>query len=262
MVLKAYFDAGNKADSIRYDVLTLAMVCHVDADWKSVERSWDRNLRKHRAPFLHTTDLMSFQGAYVEWDKPRKDSFLRDCVRIIGKNIARKNHESEPGRYGMLPYTVSIVLKDFIAARKQRTDLTEDANEICFRQALTAGLAWCRDNAHAEFMHLIFDQGEPFFGFACNLLDGSRPKRDSPELGRIKSRTQGDAEFIIPLQIADLFAWCVSHKNQPDKANWHRRLLQMDRQDEWLDEPTLITAVLADQAPWKNWKIPRRKATK
>jgi hypothetical protein len=30
VVLKAYFDGGNKADSTRYDVLTLAMVCHVD----------------------------------------------------------------------------------------------------------------------------------------------------------------------------------------------------------------------------------------
>jgi hypothetical protein len=164
VVLKAYFDGGNKADSTRYDVLTLAMVGHVDGDWKPVQRSWAGNLRKHGASFLHTTDLVASQGIYTGWNKNRRDAFLRDCVRIIGKKIARKNHGSEPGRYGMMPYTVSIVLKDFIAARKQRTDLTEDANEICFRQALTAGLVWCRDNAHAEFMHLIFDRGERFSG--------------------------------------------------------------------------------------------------
>ena len=57
MLIKAYFDGGNQADSTRYEVVTLAAVSGTPSQWLHFNADWQIVLKKHGAVFLHTKAL-------------------------------------------------------------------------------------------------------------------------------------------------------------------------------------------------------------
>jgi hypothetical protein len=118
MVLKSFFDAGNKADSSQYDVVSLATVSGTKDEWQPFDKQWRSVLRKHRAEFLHTTDAVSRKGIYKGWTEAQRDRFLKDCVDIAARNCARATVDDVPGKFGLYYFVVTFVLKDFIEVAK------------------------------------------------------------------------------------------------------------------------------------------------
>ncbi len=131
-LLKSYFDGANKADSTRYRVVTLASVSGTKYDWTRFEREWRQMLKKHGALYLHVTDAISFKNDFRRgWNERRRDALIMNCVKIIGRHIARPIRENDPGRLGLYPHSITIVLEDFIKARKDNPDVPKSADEIC-----------------------------------------------------------------------------------------------------------------------------------
>lgn len=121
VILECFFDGGNKSDSRAYDYVTLAAVAGRFQQWKPFENAWRRNLAKHGADYLHTTDAVVGNTPYSRdegWDRDRIDAFLLDCVKIAGKHIARPITANDPGRIGIYPCVVTVNLKDYIRAEK------------------------------------------------------------------------------------------------------------------------------------------------
>lgn len=263
VVLRSYFDAGNKADSREYDFLSRAVASGTANEWGPFESDWRDMLRRHHADCLHTTDAVARVNDYDGWSVKQSDSFLRDCARIVSKHFIRRTTEYDPGQFGLYCFVVSIDLKAFVGYAKGNLEAIKDANEGCFRQAITDVLEWSRDNAAAcSEIHCFFDQGEPFYGFLVNLLQSNRARKDSWLLNKITSRTETDSRITLALQLADLFAWVQSHKNDPWNPGWKKTILRLPYRWQWVDASNVDKVHPVHQAIWKTWKIPKRAATR
>ena len=260
MVLKSYFDGGNQADSTQYDLLSLAAISGRNTEWKPFERDWERNLKRHCAPFLHTTDAVSNKRNYKNWTSVRINAFLTDCVRVALEHIARPSTPNGRGKFGLYPYIVTVCLKDFAQA-KLLDGVSRNANEVCLRQALHASMLWGDDQAQCTQQSLCFDRGEPFYGFVCNILESRRARREALGLSRIISRTEADMRDVPALQLADLYAWSVNHHSQQNTRKWHKDLLDAKHGGEYLTKEVFENNVI-DPTIWNSWGIAKRKDTK
>jgi len=264
MILKSYFDGGNQADSTLYDVLTLASVSGITEQLKPFDADWNAALKKNNAPWLHTTDLFSRMKepftARDGWDSTRSEALILDCVEVIKRHVARPLADPSP-RVGVLPFTVSIPLKDFIRAREGNSEVPRSAAEICATQSLNGCLQWGQDIMGAHYYHLFFDQSEPFRGHIVDRQRNPKVLKQLPLLSRIARNDEVDMRQTPALQMADLFAWCVSHKSRA-RLKWHKALLDIPRMDEWIDYKELMKPVPGVASLVSSWKLPKRKPTR
>ena len=262
MVLRSYFDGGNQADSREYDVVSLAVVSGTKDEWKPFEREWKKVLRKHRANFLHTTDAVSRNGIYEGWGEDQVDSFLTDCSRVARKHCARVTIEDVPGKFGLLPFVVTINLKDFVENATKNKQASQNANEACLRQALGDVLLWSENQAKCEACHFFFDQGEPFYGHLKQLLDSKKAVEDAPLLRKIAHRSESDMRHVPAIQLADLYAWAQGNRNSAWNPDWKRKLLNSHFQWQWIDKTNIHDVNHDHQTAWASWKLPPRARTK
>jgi hypothetical protein len=130
IVLKTFYDGSNKADSAAYDVVTLAAIHGTAKQWDILDEDWKRVLKKHDFAWLHTTDAVSGIDIYKGRKEEDRHAFVRDCVRVIGKHATRKKHERVSWKNGILASTNTVVLEDFIEAKKTRSDIADTAEEL------------------------------------------------------------------------------------------------------------------------------------
>jgi hypothetical protein len=262
VVLKSYFDGGNQADSTQYEVLSLASISGTQTEWKPFERDWKRNLKKHRALYLHTTDVVARKGIYKGWTEAQREAFLMDCVKIASKHHARANLGDIPGKFGLYCFVISFVLKDFVENAKRNPEAPNNANEGCLRQALGDVLTWSNEQAACEECQFFFDQGEPFYGHLHQILQSKKALKDALLLNRIIQVREVDMRYIPALQLADLYAWSVSHRLSEWQPRWQQKLLKTHYRWQWIDKTNIHDVNRAHQDNYRTWKIPKRAATK
>ncbi len=262
MVLKTFFDGGNKTDSRCYKIASLAAVSGTAEVWKPFGREWNKNLRKHGADYLHTTDVLSGAKPFDSWSLKQRHAFMEDCSRIARKHAARKARSLDDlGMYGLFPFTVSVVLKDFVEARRSNENIPDTADEMLIRQAVYHTLEFTRTRMPAKFFHFVFDQNEPFRGYVCSMMTSKRARKEALILDRIVQNAEANMRFYPELQLADLYAWSVAHSRENLGYSWLEKLLKHDRDDFWADASN-IQDVMPSSLGWKQWKIPKRKATR
>jgi hypothetical protein len=265
-------DGGNQADSKEYDVVTLASVSGKTDEWKAFERDWKVVLKKHDAPWMHTTDAVSLKREPFTkengWDKRRRNAFISDCVAVVENHTARprtkQDKQDRYGRFGIVPYTFTIVLKDFLRARDVNPEVPKSATEICATSTVLRCLQW-GEHIGADFYHFIFDQGEPFMSHVLDRQNNKKARKHlAPITGRITSIGQSDMRDVPALQMADLFAWCISHKNNTPRHGWNNRLLNHHAKwvDDWFDYDQLIKILPGVSNLVNSWKLPARTPTR
>ena len=264
MILKCYFDGGNQADSTQYDVVTLASVSGITEDLRPFEADWKAALKNHKASWLHTTDLVSlvrepFTNKHG-WTAADSAAFIMDCVQVISAHVARPLTDHSP-RIGLFPVTVTIALKDYIRARDENPEVPKTATEICATQNLARCFELGRDVMGANFYHLFFDQNEPFRGHICDRQRSPKALKQLPLLDRITRNDEADMRTQPALQMADLFAWCVSHKSTVQQK-WHEAVLLIPRMEEWIGYADLVKPISGVAQLVGSWKLPKRKPTR
>jgi hypothetical protein len=262
VILKSYFDAGNKADSSQFDVVSLAVVSATKDEWIPFEIAWRKMLKKHRLDYLHTTDAVAGQGIYKNLKAEEREYFLRDCVKIAAKYSARATIDSVPGKFGIFCFVVSIVLKDFIAEYKKNPLAGDNADQALFRQALGEVLLWSENQAACDTCHFFFDQGEPYYGHLRHLLDNKKAKEQAYLLNKVVQRSEANSRFFPPLQLADLYAWAQSRRNQKNQKTWQKKLLNTHFRWQWFDSKNVSDVNKAHQLAFRSWNLPKRAATK
>lgn len=264
MIFRSFFDGGNQPDSEQYDVLSLASVSGNTEQWRGFENDWHKILKRHNAKWLHTTDAVSLKKYPFTkengWDKTKRDIFLSDCVRTIEKHMAVHR-----GKEGLIPYVITLVLKDFVEFASNNPDkIPNDVTEVCAAQAVDRAIRQgLKIGAH--FFHLVFDQNEPFIGHVSQRQKNRRAQKHlKPVTDRITSIIETDMRVTPALQVADLFAWCFSHKNLKPQHAWQKQLLSHGRWiDDWYDKERLARYVKPDYyAEVKSWKLPPRRPTR
>jgi hypothetical protein len=116
----------------------------------------------------------------------------------------------------------------------------------------------------AHFYHFVFDQNEPFMGHVSDRQTNRKAKKHLKSfVDRILSTTTGNMREVPALQMADLFAWCVSQKGRKPRFRWQNRLLnQRDWFHDWFGYDQIVNPIPGVPALVKSWNLPRRKPTK
>ena len=196
MILKSYFDGGNQADSRQYDRVTLATACGTNVQWRPFEEEWKGVLKRHNAPFLHTTAAVSLKNEFSSkegWSRTTVDAFILDCVRVVEKHIAIPDKvQGMAPRPGLLVATLSIRMKDFLRARETDPEtVAPTVTEICASESLAFCFKWGRMiGAHCgSFISVEDDPGTMFGIGALGRLDGyPRPHLGTPRLDLATTR--------------------------------------------------------------------------
>ena len=226
------------------------------------ENDWKTVLDNHHAKYLHTTDAVAREDIYEGWTEVQRDAFLADCVKVADKHCARPNFGHIPGKYGLFYVVVSFVLKDFVEYAAQHPGAPNNVNESCLRQVLADVLPWSFEQAACDKCHFFFDQGEPFYGHLCQLLQNKKALKDASALQRIADSTEADMKFTPALQLADLYAWGQSHRHSERQPEWLASLLKTWFLWYWIDKTNLHFGDEKHQAVWSSWSLPKRSRTK
>jgi hypothetical protein len=261
VILKGYFDGGNRADSTRYNTVTLACLFGGTTECKVLEDLWAEVREIHRAPPLHTTDLMALQGDFsTGWDAHRRDDFLNGCVTAIDKSIVRESGNGIAP--GIALVSITVDLKDFKKYQSIIPDGPQDATEVCSVQSFYKMIE-CGELFGAHFYHLYFDRSEPFRGHFVDRVNNRRFRRELKEFDferRIRHIGESSARDVPALQAADLLAWCAGHQKVAS-MDWHLRLLDINHESEWIDKTVLCNPSAEMIAVVNKSKLPRRKPT-
>ena len=268
VILKSFFDGANQADSTQYDVISLASVSGTSEYWRPFERDWKATLKRHHAPWLHTTDAVSLKRQPFTkengWDEAKRDVFISDCVTVIEKHLLHPKSKREPrGRPGLLAHVVTIVLSDFIRARTANPEVPRDVTVLCATQAVDRAIARGKVIGVHHY-YLTFDQNEPFMGHILDRQHNRKARKHlAPVIERISHIGESDMREVPALQMADLFAWCYSHKKRTPRFDWQNRLLSHRKWiDDWYTYDKLIRIIPGVADLVQSWGLPPRKPTR
>jgi hypothetical protein len=215
---------------------------------------------------LHTVDAVTGNGVYKGWGREKTTDFLSDSVGIAIKHLIKKKNLKIgfPGKYGLYGCITTVNIKDFIEHAQNYPEAPQNANELLLRQTLALLLPWSQRGADppCDECHCIFDQGEPFYGHLDDIITRKKALQDAPLLAHITSRTKANMRRTPALQLADLLAWCESHKLDTNKPQWHESILGSDVQREWYDRTNLGNNAPDQQKVFRSWKVNRRRPTR
>ncbi len=263
MVLKSYFDGSNHADSSEYDRISIATVCGTSKQWKKFDTEWRKVLYRHRAGYLHTTDAVSLQNDFAKekgWNKTRVDSFVGDCVDVIGKQMTIPTGvRGKLPRTGLYPITLTIPFDDWIRAKKTVPELPDTIEELCATESLSFALKW-GEHIGAKKYQLYFDRGENFCGHIRNRWRHPKAQREIKRMKDILNVDESISRDVPALQMADLLAWGINRANQ-ETREWHIRLHNLPYRSALLDYEHLINPRRWVLESIASWGLPRRKSS-
>jgi hypothetical protein len=266
VLVKAYLDGGNQVDSTQYEVATLASLVGRNKEWKPLEREWNASLNSHGIDYLHTTDAVTFNGEFERqkgWDEAKRDAFMNECAQVLCNHVIEFG-SSKPVKPGLIPYTVTIVLKDFRQYQTDNPSGPQDATEILATCALWHAFE-CFKLCEGDFLQMYFDQNEPFYGHVKDRLTNPRFIRDAKahglDVGRRLFAAETNMRSVAALQAADLLAYCVANSYNV-RFSWQQTILDMNRQNEWLDYPKLDIDFEKYDRIVSKYKLPRRRPTR
>ena len=262
VVFKSYFDSAPNSGGPRS--ITIASACGTSEQWNAFEMGWGYVLNRHGAQYLHTTDAVSLRDEFSVgngWRKESVDRLISDCVAVIASHIEIPGKEGElPLRRGLHVVTLRILIDDFIQAQKENPDFPESVTEFC----ATESLGFCFRHGTllgAEWHHLYFDQGEPFYGHVLDRKNHPKAREAIPSLGKVAHIGESNMRLVPALQMVDLFAWCITHSEVVTRE-WHKGLNGLPWQSLSLDYDKLMNPKEGALEQAKSWKLPRRRRTK
>jgi hypothetical protein len=263
VILKSYFDCSNQADSSEYDHICVGTVCGTGKQWKRFDTDWNKALYKHHAEYLHTTDAVSLQNDFCiekEWTNKRVDAFIGSCVDVIGRHMTVPR--GIPGRMprpGLCPITLTIPFEDWLKAKKTVPNLPDTIEELCATESVNFAFKWGRYIGSKKY-ELFFDQGERLYGHINTRWRHPKAKRDIPIMEDVVHVGESVSKYVPALQMADLFAWCISH-NDSVSRQWHRKLYGFAWHSALLDYAHLINPIPEALEKVASWGLSPRKSS-
>jgi hypothetical protein len=243
--------------------VTLASVTGTLDLWKTFEADWRAVLKKHNAEYLHTTDLVAGDKPYSNregWSDIKRTAFISDCVKLIDECVVIQRPDKK--RRGLVPYAVTVYLEDYIRARDDNSELPHDLTEIMSVQVVDRCLDLGR-RMGVDFFHLFFDQNEPYMGHVMDRKRSPKARRAFPLLEKIIQLGEIDTKRFPGGQMADVFAWCASHRDVLPHPPWQDVILAHERVfDERYRYAQLVKVNPGVSDRVRGWKLPRRKRTR
>lgn len=260
MAFKCFFDGGNKADSRLYDTLTLAALSGDGILWDAFSDQWRAVLKRHRAPFLHTSDAMARKGVCLGWTNAQVENFVGDCASVIERHATTRKKNTFT-YCGIRLAAVTVFLKDFRKALGRLPDLGS-VEEVCAVHAAAMCQTYGFFTGHSK-AQFFYDRGEPFCGHIRDRMNNKKARKMIPRLGKTVVTAEADMRDVPALQAADLLAWTINHTyKRGARFDWERRLLAVDRDEETFQYERLISPNMERLAVTRSWRLPKRSRFK
>lgn len=117
---------------------------------------------------------------------------------------------------------MTIPLDDFRRARDEVENFPNAISELCASETLGFVLRYGK-RLGVEGYQLYFDRSEPFCGHVRDRWNSRKSRQQIPEIKKVIHVGESDMAASPALQIADLLAWCINHKDNV-RRNWHKRV--------------------------------------
>ena len=102
-----------------------------------------------------------------------------------------------------------------------------------------------------------FRSGEPFRGHVLDRANSEEAKIVAPYLAKMTVLPAADSKLTPALQMADLFAWCISHNDNVTRW-WHRVLHGLEWDSKYLDYGYLVNPTPGALERTADWNLPPR----
>lgn len=217
-MMAAYLD-----EAYRYK-LPNRRVCFVgyvstEQDWWTLEDDWDRTLRKHKLPFIHTADFLARQGDHP--DAP--DQYEERCA-ILGEFVSLIRQRVLAGFVADIDVSAYEIATSDIKTRVK-------APVLAFSRLLRLALDFLDNESYPGLLPLMLDD-DPQYAMRCYQYFGEIKDKHPRVKRRIPSIGFGVDHFLKPLQAADILGRASIHEGgEGDPATGvFRRLLETDPQ--------------------------------
>lgn len=253
VVTKSYFDCA-----LRPAAVSVATVSGTISQWDRFDKSWSAVVAKHGAGFLHTTDAVALKEDFREgWTDDSVDAFIWDCVSVIDDCILKPSPiPGIPLRDGLMAVTLTIGLEDYRRARGRNNTLPNNIYDVLATETASFAFKWGK-HIGANWYHLYYDQGESLCGHIRTRMRNRKVVRDVPILKKIANIAEPNMRVTPALQMADLFAWCISHNDRVLRS-WHKRLHGLQWNSLDLPYELLIRPMKGVFERTAKWKLPVR----
>jgi hypothetical protein len=195
------------------------------------------------------------------WTRQKVNRFVRDCSKVAGRHIARPITDHEVGRVGLYPYSVTVHLEGYLQARNEVPDIPNSVDEILATETANAMFEFGKNFAGTEYFNFVYDQREPYRGHIVDRQRNSRAVKEWPMMQQIVSITDSNMRIMLPLQLADLWAWCVAHKRDGDIWEWQRKMLNHPSDEAYGNYENLSRPKMDVIERARKCKFPKRKST-
>jgi hypothetical protein len=265
VVLKGYFDGAQTADA---DRVTLASVSGTCDEWTPVERAWRQVIADHKAPPLHTTNAYALQKEFKGWTNEKVNDYISACVDVQQGSLAQPGKILVPTESGYLPnivktglngITMTIPLDDFRRARDEVENFPNAISELCASETLGFVLRYGKRLGVVGYQ-LYFDRNEPFCGHVRDRWNSRKSRKQIPEIKKVVHVGESDMAASPALQIADLLAWCINHKDSVRRI-WHKRVGDLHWDSYILTYEYLINPTPGALRRAAAWNFPKRRMT-
>ncbi len=257
VAFRSYFDGGNHADMSQHKTITLSALTGTKIQTDHFEGQWNKNLVKHGADFLHTTDLFTFNQPFdVGWDVDRACNFCMDFVSIIERCRAQPEKD---WYHGIMPISVTLPLLDFKRALDVKPSLGTP-EFTCVNHCLALCAHWAEEYVKAEKFQLYFDQGEPFYGHVYHRKHNKKSRAYETMWQRVTHLGESNMRETPCLQAADMIAWAIGVKHERGVLyEWQQRLLNLHGEDHFLDYAFLLKPDEEALRAIESFNLPKRK---
>jgi len=268
VVLKSFFDGAQTANN---DRVTLACVCATGEQWNPVEEDWKRVVAENNSTPWHTTNAYALRKEFKQekgWTNEKVNAYASACADALEGSLAQPGRILVPTPLGYLPnivkaglngLTMTIPVQDFRRARDVVEDFPNSVAELCLSETLGFVLRYGKRLKVDGYM-LYFDRNEPFYGHALERWNSKKYRKDVPEVTKVASITEAEMASTPALQIADLFAWCLNHKDNV-RRDWHKRVNDLHWDSYILTYEYLINPTPGALKRTSAWGLPKRKKT-
>lgn len=214
--LKVYIDESGDGQP---PVLVLAGWIATAAQWASFADEWDKLRRAYRFKVLHMDDAMKFNGEFAGWHTDRRDECVVQAQRIINDHVKGGVAYALP----LEPYR-RVIQSDVDAPKLTRNsycyaffNLIKNMSNDSVSLGIDEPIDFIFDE-RVKDKHQIFCAWDSFVahGIEDRIYIGSTP-------------IFADDSRVLPLQAADLAAWCV-------RATWVARTSGARIALPWLDK--------------------------
>ena len=241
-MIEAYFDdSGTHRGS---KVILWAGVFGRPEQWASLNKEWRAKLddpspsTPAKAPLkrFHSSDCFNSTGEFERWTRTETDHLVHELIQIVLKHLV----------WGLAVVVWRPEFDEIVPADKRF--VTGDAEGFSLRMAYIMTLQWAQQYTKDREIGFLSDN-RPERAIDAKFV--SNVIRESPlnKVFSVKDVNFGTSSDVIPLQVADLFAWeayrgCVLLHETDSTEPARRPLTQLGASKrfaiKYIDRPGLI----------------------